>query len=454
MKDLTSSSIVKNILQMALPIAAGMFFQTLYFLIDLYFVAGLGDAAIAGVGAAGNAMFVVMAATQVLGVGTVTLISHAAGRKDRADANWVFNQSLSLAGLCAIVTLAIGFVAGPYYVRSLGASAATAAAGIEYLHWFLPSLALQFAVVTMGSALRGTGIVQPTMIVQVLTVVLNAILAPVLIAGWGTGHPMGVAGAGLASSIALAAGFVMLALYFQRLEKYVGFARAQLRPQMAVWRRLLKVGLPAGGEFLLMFLLMAVLYWVLRPFGPDAQAGFGIGIRIMQSMFLPAMAVAFAAAPIVGQNFAAGKYMRVRETFTLATLIGSCIMVVLTLFCQWGSALVIRGFTKDPTAIAVGSEYLRIISWNFLASGFVFTCSAVFQGLGNTVPAVMSSATRLISFVLPVLWLSAQPNFAMIQVWYMSVASVALQAVFSLWLVRREFRLRLVSAPQPIPARI
>ena len=75
MKDLTSSSIVKNILQMALPIAAGMFFQTLYFLIDLYFVAGLGDAAIAGVGAAGNAMFVVMAATQVLGVGTVTLIS-------------------------------------------------------------------------------------------------------------------------------------------------------------------------------------------------------------------------------------------------------------------------------------------------------------------------------------------------------------------------------------------
>jgi putative MATE family efflux protein len=452
MKDLTSSSIVKNILQMALPIAAGMFFQTLYFLIDLYFVAGLGDAAIAGVGAAGNAMFVVMAATQVLGVGTVTLISHAAGRKDQADANLVFNQSLSLAALCAIVTLAIGFVLGPFYVRSLGASPATVAAGVEYLYWFLPNLALQFAVVTMGSALRGTGIVQPTMIVQVLTVVLNAILAPVLIAGWGTGHPMGVAGAGLASSIALAVGFVMLALYFQRLEKYVGFTRAQLRPQFIVWRRLLKVGLPAGGEFILLFLLMAVLYWVLRPFGPDAQAGFGIGIRMVQSMFLPAMAVAFAAAPIVGQNFAAGQFARVRETFALSALIGGCIMLVLTLFCQWGATLIIRGFTKDPTAIAVGSEYLQVVSWNFLASGFVFTCSAVFQGLGNTVPVMISSASRLISFVLPVLWLSTQPNFAMIQVWYLSVASVALQAVFSLWLVRREFRLRLISAPQPVPA--
>jgi Na+-driven multidrug efflux pump len=213
----------------------------------------------------------------------------------------------------------------------------------------------------------------------------------------------------------------------------------------------MRIGLPAGGEFLLMFVLMAVLYWVLRRFGPDAQAGFGIGIRIMQSMFLPAMAVAFAAAPIVGQNFAAGKFLRVRETFLLATLIGSCIMVCLTLFCQWGSAWVVRGFTKDATALGVGTQYLQVLSWNFLASGFVFTCSAVFQGLGNTVPAVLSSASRLVSFVVPVLWMSTQPDFALIHVWYLSVASVALQAVFSLWLVRREFRLRLPGAAASVP---
>jgi putative MATE family efflux protein len=452
MKDLTDSSIAKNILQMAMPIAAGMFFQTLYFLIDLYFVAGLGDAALAGVSAAGNVMFIVFAATQVLGVGTVTLISHAAGRKDQRDATLVFNQSLALAAGLTVITLLLGFFIGPYYVSTLGSSPATVAAGIQYLHWFLPSLALQFAMVVMGSALRGTGIVQPTMVVQVLTVILNAILAPVLIAGWGTGYPMGVAGAGFASSISLAVGVVMLALYFHRLEKYVGFVPALWRPQLGQWRRLLRIGLPAGGEFFLMFVLMAVLYWVLRRFGPDAQAGFGIGMRIMQSMFLPAMAVAFAAAPIVGQNFAAGKFLRVRETFLLATLIGSCIMVFLTLFCQWGSAWVVRGFTKDVTALAVGTQYLQVLSWNFLASGFVFTCSAVFQGLGNTVPAVLSSASRLLSFVIPVLWMSTQPNFALIHVWYLSVASVALQAIFSLWLVRREFRLRLLGVAESVPA--
>ena len=266
------------------------------------------------------------------------------------------------------------------------------------------------------------------------------ILAPVLIAGWGTGHPMGVAGAGLASSIALAVGFVMLAFYFQRLEKFVGFDRAQVSPQLIVSRRLLKVGLPAGGEFILLFVLMAVLYWVLRPFGPDAQAGFGVGIRIMQSMFLPAMAVAFAAAPIVGQNFAAGKFLRVRETFALATLIGGCIMVALTLFCQWGSAPVIRAFTKDPTAIAVGSEYLQVILLEFFSHRSLYLpCSAVFQGLGNAMLAMISSAVgRLISFVrCRCCGFPGSPISPMIQLWYLSVASVALQAVFSLWLVRR-----------------
>jgi putative MATE family efflux protein len=451
MKDLTQSSIVRNILQMALPIAAGMFFQTLYFLIDLYFVAGLGDAALAGVGAAGNVMFIVFAVTQVLGVGTVTLISHAAGHKDQADATLVFNQSLGLSAICALVTLLLGFTLGPRYIGTLGADSATAAAGITYLYWFLPSLALQFALVVMGSALRGTGIVQPTMMVQILTVVLNAILAPVLIAGWGTGHPMGVAGAGLASSLALAAGVLLLCVYFYRLEKYVGFDRQLWRPQSAIWRRLLRVGLPAGGEFLLMFILMAVLYWILRRFGPDAQAGFGVGQRIMQSMFLPAMAVAFAAAPIVGQNYAAGKFDRVRETFVFATLIGSCIMVALTLFSQWGSAWIVRRFTQDATALAVATLYLKVVSWNFLCNGIVFTCSGVFQGLGNTIPAVLSSASRLFSFILPALWLSLQPHFELIQLWYISVASIALQAVLSLWLVRREFKVRLL-APQSVPA--
>jgi len=97
MHDLTEGPITSHVVKLAVPIAVGMLFQTLYFLIDLYFVSGIGDAAIAGVGAAGNLTFIVMALTQVLGVGTVTLIAQAVGRKDHEDASLVFNQSLAIA---------------------------------------------------------------------------------------------------------------------------------------------------------------------------------------------------------------------------------------------------------------------------------------------------------------------------------------------------------------------
>jgi len=447
MKDLTESSVAKHIVQMSVPIAAGMFFQTLYFLIDLYFVARIGDAALAGVGAAGNFTLLVFALTQVLGVGAVTLISQAVGRKDRADATLVFNQSLALSALCALITLAAGYAFARPYMASLAANAATVAAGVDYLRWFLPSLALQFALVVMGSALRGTGIVQPAMVVQVLTVILNAILAPVLIAGWGTGHPLGVAGAGLSSSLAVAVGVLMLGVYFLRLEKYVSFDSALWRPRPIVWGRLLRIGLPAGGEFALMFVFMGVMYSVTRRFGADAQAGFGVGMRVMQCLFLPAMAVSFATAPIVGQNFGAGKFNRVRETFTIAALTGGVIMALLSLLAQWRAGSLIRFFTSDPVAQAVGAQFLHICSWNFVATGLVFTCSGVFQGLGNTMPAVISSATRLLSFVIPVQWLATRADFQIMQIWYVSVASVTLQALISLWFVRAEFRKRLTTSP-------
>jgi putative MATE family efflux protein len=449
MKDLTQGSIVRNILAMAAPMAAGMLFQTLYFLVDLYFVAGLGDAAVAGVGAAGTLMFVIMALTQVLGVGSVALIAQAVGRKDRGDANLVFNQSMLFAGVCALATLIGGYVLANGYVASIAADAATQEAGVTYLYWFLPGLALGFAQVVMGSALRGTGIVKPTMAIQALTVLLNTLLAPVLIAGWGTGIPLGVAGAGLASSFSIAVGIVLLGWYFVKLEKYVSFDSKLLHPQLAVWKRMLEVGLPAGGEFALMFIYMGVIYWVISDFGAAAQAGFGIGSRIMQSIFMPAMAIAFAAGPIAGQNFGAQRGGRVRETFAKAVMLNTVVMVLVTVFLQWRPEVLVGFFTPEAEAQAVGATFLRVISWTFIAQGVVFTCSGVFQGLGNTLPAMLSSAVRLAVFVPLAVWLAAQQTFHLDEVWYLSVATVWLQALVSYLLMRQQFRRRLVDGPQP-----
>ena len=297
MKDLTHGSIAGHILNMAPPIVAGMITIMICQLVDLYFVAGLGEAAVAGVAAAGNAGFLINGFMQVLGVGTVALMAHAVGRKDRADANLVFNQSLVLAVLCGVSTLMAGSALARLYMRGIAADEATVEAGTTYLLWFMPALALQFLTQVMGAALRATGIVRPTMLVTALAVILNIALAPVLISGWGTGHAFGVAGAGLASSIAVLIGALMLFAYFHRFERYVRFDPAQWRPQLRQWKRILNVGLPAGGEFAIIFVWMGVVYYVLGDFGAAAQAGFGIGTRVLGLIQMPALAVALAAGP-------------------------------------------------------------------------------------------------------------------------------------------------------------
>jgi putative MATE family efflux protein len=442
MRDLTTGSIPRHLIRLAMPMALGMIFQTMYYLVDLWFVTRLGDAAVAGVGAAGNVQFIVMALTQVLGVGTMPLIANAVGRKDRDDANLVFNQSVVWAFVCAFITLVGGFVLAGPYMRAVGADEATRAAGIAYLYWYLPGLGLQFALVSMGAALRGTGIVKPTMLVQIVTVVMNIILAPILIAGWGTGRPLGAAGAGLASSISIAVAVLLMLVYFVRLEHYVGFRRELLRARGDVLARMLRIGVPPGAEFALMFLFTAVIYFVIRDFGSAAQAGYGIGSRVMQSIFLPAMAVAFSAAPLAGQNMGAGKMQRVRDTFRWAAIIGSGLMALLTLVCQIRPELFVQGFTEQTAVLVVATEFLRTISWNFVASGLIFTCSGLFQALGNTVPALVSSASRLVTFAVPALMLAQRPGFRLRHVWVLSVVTMTVQAAFTLWLLNGEMRRR------------
>jgi len=141
-------------------------------------------------------------------------------------------------------------------------------------------------------------------------------------------------------------------------------------------------------------------------------------------------------------------YDRVRATFRAAAIIGSVIMVVLTLICQIKPEWFVRGFTQDPAVVAVAAEFLRYISWNFVASGLIFTCSGMFQALGNTVPALLSSASRIVTFALPVLWLSRQPDFQLHYVWITSMVTVALQAVLSLLLLRGQLQRR----TQPLSA--
>ncbi|MBI3438503.1 MAG: MATE family efflux transporter, partial [Proteobacteria bacterium] len=270
MHDLTKGSITGHIINMAVFIGLGLIFQTVYFLVDLYFVSHLGSWAIAGVSAAGVSSFLVMGSSQLVAVGGMALISQAVGRKDQEAANLVSAQALSLSVAFSIATLLLGYTAGAWAAQTVSADAQTSNAARDYLFAYVPSLALMFPMAALGSALRGAGVVRPTMMLQTLTVVLNAILAPVLIAGWGTGHPLGVMGAGLATTIAVTAGFVVLWVMFPRVQNFITLDRAAMKPRLKEWGRIIGIGLPSAGEFILMFVIFTVVYWVIRHFGPHA----------------------------------------------------------------------------------------------------------------------------------------------------------------------------------------
>src|SRR5216117_1413378 len=327
MQDLTTGPITRHLLKTTGFMLVTMLFQTLYFLIDLYWVGRLGTAAVAAVGIAGNLTFIVLALTQMLGVGTTAVISHAVGQKDAPQAVMLFKQAQVLAMLTGVLFLVIGLATRLPSARGMAADARTAELATQYLAWFVPAMALQFGLVAMSAALRAIGNFKTGMVVGTATVILNMLLAPFLIFGWGTGRPLGVAGAALSSLVAIVVGLVWLTAFFRKVGFFLRFDPRAWRPRTAVWKRMLGIGLPSGVEFGITTVYLALVYSITRPFGAAAQAGFGIGMRIIQAGFMPVVALAFSVAPVAGQNFGARLAQRVKDTFKDAAWLAAALKV-------------------------------------------------------------------------------------------------------------------------------
>jgi MATE family, multidrug efflux pump len=442
MQDMTTGPITRHLLKTTGFMLVTMIFQTLYFLIDLYWVGRLGTDAVAAVGIAGNLSFIVLALTQMLGVGTTTVVSHAVGRRDHDEALVLFNQSQVLAMLTGVAVLIVGILIRIPYSQAQSADAATAELAKQYLLWFIPALALQFALVAMSAALRAVGNFKPGMVVSSVTVVINMILAPFLIFGWVTGHPFGVAGAAISTLIAVAIGVLWLATYFFRKDSFLKFVVADWVPRFHLWKRMLAIGMPAGFEFGMMSVYLFVVYSVTRQFGAAAQAGFGIGMRVTQAGFMPVVALGFSVAPVAGQNFGARKAQRVKDTFKDGALMAEAVMVLFLIVSNVAPAALVGIFSHDPAVIAIGSRYLRIISWSYLASGLMFVASSTFQAMGNTIPSLIASAVRIVLVAIPVV-------FLLDWICFLSLGSTYAALAVGLLLLRREFgrRLRFDTTP-------
>jgi MATE family, multidrug efflux pump len=245
---------------------------------------------------------------------------------------------------------------------------------------------------------------------------------------------------------------VWLATYFIKPSAYLHFLPSRWVPQFALWSRMLKIGLPAGAEFALMAVYLFVVYAISRPFGAAAQAGFGIGLRVVQAGFMPVVALGFSVAPVAGQNFGARLGDRVKKTFVTAAGLAAGVMAIWAVGCYFFATPMVRLFTADPEVIAVGEEYLRIIAFTFVGSGLVFVSSSMFQALGNTLPPLAASFGRMLLTAVPAILMSRMPGFELKWIWYLSAGTILFQVVTILLLLQREYRLRLGSASFFAPA--
>ncbi|MEY2579834.1 MAG: hypothetical protein QOI49_2658 [Verrucomicrobiota bacterium] len=453
MKDLTRGSVTRHLLHVSGFLAISMVVQSLYLLIGLYWVSRLGQQAVAAVAVAGNITIIAFALTQMLGTATTTLISQSAGRKDQAHAEVVFNQSFILSMIMALVVGFLGFVLRSAYCESLSADAATATLAKSYLLWFIPALLLQFPFVILASTLRATGIIKVAVGFQVLSIGLNIVLAPVLIFGIGPWPALGVTGAAVATLVSILIVDVLVTVYFGTKYRYIRFRYPLFAPQAKIWSAMLRVGVPAGAELVLQFIYMVLVYAFLRRFGVAAQAAFGVGMRVLQVLFVPVVALSFVVAPLVGQNFGGRRADRVRHAVYSALTIASILMLLLTLGAYYFRTPVIGIFSQEPQVIAFGQDYLGIVSFGLVASGIVFTTSSVFQGVGNTFPPLVSWLIRLALFAVPTMLLSCTNRLEIRYLWYLTLASQFIHACINLVLLRRELCKKLkFDAGQDLPS--
>lgn len=178
----------------------------------------------------------------------------------------------------------------------------------------------------------------------------------------------------------------------------------------------------------------------MKPFGSHAQAGFGIGSRVFQAGIMPAVAMSFGVAAVVGQNVGSREFQRVHEIFREAGKLVTVFMIAFIVIAQLIPATLVRPFSHDAAVIEVAADYLRTVSFVYIASGMVMICAGMFQGMGNTVPSLIASAVRVALFVGTVLALSHRVGFMLRHIWIVSVATVVVQALIAVALLRVKLR--------------
>lgn len=389
-QKLLEGPIIRSLLSLAIPIALANILQAAYQLIDAYWVGRLGGTAVAAVSVSTPVMFLTIGLGAGLALAGSTLIAQYFGAQNQEMVDHVAGQTLLMIVVVSIVLGGAGFVFAPTLLRLMGVAPDVYPGALGFMRVSFVGLVFNFFFFMFQSIMRGIGEAKLPVFIVLGTVILNFLLDPPLIFGWGPIPAQGVKGAALATlaTQSLAAVVGLGVLFSGRYAIHLGWRH--FVPDFAYVKRAFLLGFPASIEQSARALGITVLTFLITSFGTLTLAAYGVGSTILQVIMIPAMGLSMAVSALVGQNIGAGNLKRAEEIGRLGAWLGFAILSVFGVIAFFFAPQLVAFFVpKDPDVIAHGATYVRImaLAWGFL--GAQFSLTGVLRASGNMVETMI-----------------------------------------------------------------
>lgn len=383
-RSYTSGSISRAVVLLAVPMVLEMVMQSVFAVVDVYFIAKLGPEAVAAAGMTDSMLTLIFSVAMGLGMASTAMVARRIGEGEPDRAAVAAVQAIALGVLMSIPLAAVGFLWAPGLLSLMGASRSVVEAGSGFTAIMLGTNVTVMLLFLINAIFRGAGDAIIAMRVLWIANLVNIVLDPILIFGWGPIPAMGIEGAAIATAGGRALGVVIQFRALAAGRGHLRVKRRHLRIDIAIAKRMLRVSSTGILQFLVGTASWVGVFRILAEFGGVAVAGYTIAVRLIIFALLPSWGMGNAAATLVGQNLGAGKPERAERSVWISALSNLVFLTTVgTLFHLYAEPLA-RIFTQEADVVAVAATCLSIVAFSYPAFAFGMVMVAAFNGAGDT----------------------------------------------------------------------
>ena len=436
--DYTRIPMKSAIFLLAVPMILELVMESTFAVVDIYFVGKLGPSAVATVGLTETYLFLLYSLAMGLSMAVTAIIARRIGEKNKLDAGASAIQSVFLAVVASLPFAAAGIFFAPELLALMGADAWSLEHGYKYTQWMLGGNVVIMLLFVINAVFRGAGDAAIAMRILWIANAINIVLDPLLIFGWGPFPALGLEGAAIATNVGRGTAVLLqLWLLFQG-GKHIKVLRSQIEWNGRVIMNIIRTSLGGVGQMIIGMTSWIFLMRILADVGSDAVAGATIALRLMMFTLMPAWGLSNAAATMVGQNLGAGDPDRAESAVWKTGVYNMIFLIIVSvIFFVWNESL-IGLFTNDHQVIAIGSEWLRILSFSYFVYGWWMVSVQAFNGAGDTKTPTKINFVFFWLIQIPLAYLLAiHFNWAHSGVFWAVFISETLVGLFTLWLFKK-----------------